>query len=157
MMLSVSRRTDFGLRALRILAREPRVWTAAALAQAAWTAPDEIHRAMGPLVRAGWVVSSSGPSGGYLYARPATPPSLLQVIEAIEGPTVPDACVLQDGKRCGLISGEPLCQLHEGWLRARQVLIEVLQATPALDLTPLAQPALLPDTRRPVGEPRWAR
>jgi DNA-binding IscR family transcriptional regulator len=136
MRLSISVRTDLALRALRLLADEPRVWTATALAQSVGTAPDEIRRAMGAFVRAGWVVSSSGPSGGYLYTRPATQPSLLGVIEAIEGPTVPDACVLHDGKRCGLISGEPLCELHEGWLRARTVLVDVLEATPALPAMP---------------------
>lgn len=134
--LSISVRMDLGLKGLRLLADEQRVWTATALAQSVGTAPDEIRRAMGAFVRAGWVVSSSGPSGGYLYTRPATAPSLLQVIEAIEGPTAPDACVLHEGKRCGVISGEPLCELHEGWLLARSVLVEGLEATPALHATP---------------------
>jgi Rrf2 family protein len=131
--LSISRRTDLGLKALRILAAEPGVWTASALAEAVSTTPGFISQAMAAFVHAGWVYSGSGPSGGYLYARPARPPSLLEVIEAIEGPTAPDACVLHEGKRCGLISGEPLCELHEGWLRAREVLVEVLGATPAID------------------------
>jgi DNA-binding IscR family transcriptional regulator len=135
MMLSVSRRTDLGLKALRILAREPRVWTAAALAAAVPTTPAILNPALAAFVHAGWLVSGSGPSGGYLYRTAATPPSLLEVIESIEGPTVPDACVLQEGKRCGLISGEPVCQLHEGWQRARQVLIQELQVTPAFDTT----------------------
>jgi Rrf2 family protein len=134
--LAISRRTDLGLKALRILASEPRVWTASALAAAVSTTPGFIGQAMGAFVQAGWVYSGSGPSGGYLYANPAEPPSLLQVIEVIEGPMVPDACVLHEGKRCGLIPGEPLCALHEGWLRARDVLVEVLQASPALDAKP---------------------
>ncbi len=133
MRLAISRRTDLGLKALKLLAREQRVWTASALAEAVSTTPGFISQAMAAFVRAGWVYSGSGPSGGYLYARPAVPPSLLAVIEAIEGPTVPDACVLHEGKKCGLISGEPLCELHEGWLRARDVLVEALQATPALE------------------------
>ncbi len=156
MRLSLSVRTDLGLKALRLLADERRVWTATALAQSVGTSPDEIRRGMGAFVGAGWVVSSSGASGGYLYAQPATPPSLLQVIEAVEGPTAPDACVLHEGKRCGLISSEPLCELHEGWLRARAVLVEEHEAAPALHATPLAQPALLRDNGPLVGEARWA-
>jgi DNA-binding IscR family transcriptional regulator len=135
MMLSISRRTDLGLKALRILAHERRVWTGAALAAAVPTTPSILNPALAAFVRAGWVVSGSGPSGGYLYQPAGSPPSLLEVIESIEGPTVPDACVLHEGRRCGLISGEPLCQLHEGWVLARQVLVDVLQATPALDGT----------------------
>jgi DNA-binding IscR family transcriptional regulator len=75
MMLSVSRRTDLGLKALRILAREPRVWTAAALAAAVPTTPAILNPALAAFVRAGWLVSGSGPSGGYLYRTATTPPS----------------------------------------------------------------------------------
>ena len=149
MRLSISRRTDLGLKALRILAAEPRVWTASALADAVATTPGFISQAMAAFVHAGWVYSGSGPSGGYLYARPTRPPSLLEVIEAIEGPTAPDACVLHEGKRCGLISGEPLCELHEGWLRAREVLMAVLQATPALEATPTTPSAALEEGGQP--------
>jgi Rrf2 family protein len=134
MRLAINVRTDLGLKALRILAREPRVWTASALAEKVSTTPLFIKEAMGAFVRAGWVYSGPGPSGGYLYASPSSSPSLLEVIEAIEGPTAPDLCVLREGQRCGLISGRPLCELHEGWVRACEVLVSVLQATPALNL-----------------------
>ncbi len=157
MRLAISRRTDLALKALRFLAGEPRVWTASALAEAVATTPSFINQAMAAFVHAGWVYSSPGPAGGYLYAQPAPPPSLLQVIEAIEGPTPVDACVLREGKRCGLISGEPLCALHEGWLRAREVLLSTLAATSALEEAPATEPATGPafraDVRAPAGQP----
>lgn len=133
MRLAINVKTDLGLKALRILASEPRVWTASALAEKVSTTPMFIKEAMGAFVRAGWVYSGPGPLGGYLYAGPRSSPSLLEVIEAIEGPTAPDRCVLRDGERCGLISGRPLCELHEGWIKACEVLVAVLQATPALN------------------------
>ena len=133
MRLAINVKTDLGLKALRILGGEPRVWTASALAERVSTTPMFIKEAMGAFVRAGWVYSGPGPSGGYLYASPGTSPSLLEVIEAIEGPTAPDRCVLREGQRCGLISGRPLCELHDGWVRACEVLVAVLKATPALN------------------------
>ena len=135
MRLLINIKTDLGLKALRILAGDPRVWTASALADKVSTTPMFIKEAMGAFVRSGWVYSGPGPQGGYLYARPAHSPSLLEVIEAIEGPTAPDRCVLHNGERCGLLSGRPLCELHEGWIKACEVLVKVLDATPALDVT----------------------
>jgi len=133
MRLAIHVKTDLGLRALRVLAAEPRVWTASALAEKVSTTPMFIKEAMGAFVRAGWVYSGPGRSGGYLYAGPTQSPSLLEVIEAIEGPTEPDMCVLREGQRCGLISGRSLCELHDGWIRACEVLVAVLKATPALN------------------------
>lgn len=132
MRLAINVKTDLGLKALRILASDPRVWTANALAEKVSTTPVFIKEAMGTFVKAGWVYSGPGPSGGYLYASPRPSPSLLEVIEAIEGPTAPDNCVLRNGERCGLISGRPLCELHDGWIRACEVLVAVLGATPAI-------------------------
>ena len=46
-------------------------------------------------------------------------------------------CVLREGQRCDLISGRSICELHDGWIRACEVLVAVLRATPALNqLTP---------------------
>ena len=139
MRLAINVKTDLGLKALRVLASERRVWTASALADRVSTTPMFIREAMGAFVKAGWVYSGPGPSGGYLYADVSPAPSLLDVIEAIEGPTAPDRCVLHNGERCGLLSGRPLCELHDGWIRACEVLVAVLAATPAINAPALTQ------------------
>jgi DNA-binding IscR family transcriptional regulator len=151
MRLAIHVKTDLGLKALRVLAAEPRVWTANALAEKVSTTPMFIKEAMGAFVRAGWVYSGPGRSGGYLYASPSPPPSLLDVIESIEGPTEPDMCVLRERERCGLISGRPLCELHDGWIRACEVLVAVLKATPALDQQPALDQPPAPDQLPPLS------
>jgi Rrf2 family protein len=51
-------------------------------------APSEsfLRKSLKPLVSAGVLRSSKGPRGGYCLARPARSITLLEVVEAVEGP-----------------------------------------------------------------------
>ncbi len=119
-----------------MLADEPATWKSEELAASIGTTSGFLSQVLAPLVRAGWVQSAFGPSGGYRYAAPASPPSLLEVIVAIEGPLHEDDCVLHNGTRCAIVSGGPVCALHQGWLRAREALLDVLGSTSALATAP---------------------
>jgi len=46
------------------------------------------------LVHAGIVRAVRGPNGGFTLARPATEISLLEIVEAVEGPFRPSRCLL---------------------------------------------------------------
>jgi Rrf2 family protein len=45
-----------------------------------------LSKALVPLVRAGLLVSLRGPNGGFRLARPASRITLLEVVEAVDGP-----------------------------------------------------------------------
>jgi Rrf2 family protein len=47
---------------------------------------DFLSKALQPLVRAGLLRSEKGPNGGFRLARPASRISLLEVVEAVDGP-----------------------------------------------------------------------
>jgi Rrf2 family protein len=54
------------------------------------------------LKQAGIVTSRKGPGGGYVLARPAEMITLLEVLEAVEGPITELSCTLSGGERnCG--------------------------------------------------------
>ena len=55
-----------------------------------------------PLVSAQILVSVKGPSGGYRLARPACEISMLEVLEAVDGPIRGDAPAGKDEKACPL-------------------------------------------------------
>lgn len=80
---------------------------------------------MAPLVARGWVQSGPGPAGGYLAAIDLGEINVLEVIEAVEGPTDSGQCVLEE--RTCLRSGP--CALHEPWSRARSQLLAELAVT----------------------------
>ncbi len=97
------------------------------LARALDSTPGFVTQALKPLVKAGWVQSIPGPTGGYLLTAAADGLSALDVIEAVDGPTFTGDCVVED-RPCRVID---VCVLHEAWLAARGVLTRTLASTPA--------------------------
>src|SRR4051812_11261961 len=115
MRLEITRRSDLATRALSELARLGRRTKSVELAELIGTTPGFLSQAMTPLASKGWVRSEPGPSGGYLLTTDLDDVSVLDVIEAIEGPSDAGRCVLED-RPCA--NGGP-CALHQPWQRAR--------------------------------------
>jgi Rrf2 family protein len=90
-----------------------------------------LPQVMSPLVKAGWVVSKRGPTGGYLLVADPGEISTLDLIEAVEGSTNTTTCVLR-GVPCGT---PPHCALHEPWKAARTALLDELESVPVLTIT----------------------
>ncbi|MEZ5254103.1 MAG: Rrf2 family transcriptional regulator [Microthrixaceae bacterium] len=136
MRLEITRRSDLATRALIELAHRGERTKAGDLAAAVGTTPGFLSQAMTPLVAKGWARSEPGPSGGYQLVADLSSISVLDVIEAIEGPSDGGRCVLQD-RPCGE-SGT--CALHFPWTRARTQLLEELSAASLDSLDTLANP-----------------
>lgn len=77
------------------------------------------------LVRAGLASSRAGRSGGYRLIRSPEEVSLLEVIEAGEGPLRSERCALGEGP----CRWENVCPLHETWGTATGALRETLAKT----------------------------
>ena len=77
------------------------------------------------LVRAGLATSRAGRDGGYLLSRPPEAISVLEVVEAGEGPLRPERCALGDGP----CRWDRVCPLHETWEAATDVMRKVLAET----------------------------
>ena len=77
------------------------------------------------LVRAGLARSRAGRDGGYVLSLAPDSISLLDVIEAGEGPLRPSRCALGDGP----CRWEDVCPLHETWSAATEAMRQVLAAT----------------------------
>ena len=75
------------------------------------------------LARAGLVVSHRGNTGGFELPQPIRSVSLLEVVEAIEGPVRLNLCLTSD-KAC---SRQKWCPAHGVWAEAQQAVAEVLQ------------------------------
>ncbi len=124
MRLDLHRRTDVALRAMQELCvREERV-AGPDLADALQTTKQYLPQIMTPLVKAKWVTSTPGPHGGYQLLVDLEDVSLLQLIEAMEGPTQNNICVLS-GETC---PQEEPCALHGAWQHARAALERELGA-----------------------------
>jgi len=99
------------------------------LAAALDASPAFMPQVIGPLVKAGWVRSEPGPTGGYVLDGAASSISVLDVVEAVDGPTDSGRCVVAD-RPCGR---SPECALHGAWARARGELMASLRNIAACD------------------------
>jgi Rrf2 family protein len=77
------------------------------------------------LVRAGVASSRAGRNGGYWLARAPGDISVLEVVEAAEGPLHAERCALGEGP----CRWEAVCPLHETWSTATAALRQVLATT----------------------------
>lgn len=132
--LEVTRRADLALQALAEIGRTPGRIKGRRLAELCGTTPSFLTQAVAPLVKAGWVRSDPGPTGGYRLDVDLRQVSVLQVIEAVEGTTDTGRCVVAD-RPCD--PAQP-CGLHVAWQRARAELEHTLATTSLDQLTPEA-------------------
>lgn len=140
MRLEATRRSDLAVRALTALGgMEGRV-KAPELAELLNTTPAFITQVVGQLVKAGWVRSDPGPSGGYSLSTDLSTLTVLGVVEAVDGEIDNGRCVVE-ARACGATSP---CVMHLAWSRARAELVNTLGAmplseVPAIDTTDAEQ------------------
>jgi Rrf2 family protein len=116
------------VRALRALADADRI-KGSALAELIGTTPGFVSQVVNPLVKAGWIRSNPGPTGGYSLIVDLSDVSVLAVIEAVEGATETGQCVLADGP----CNDSGSCAMHVPWQRARDGLLRELAAVSVAD------------------------
>lgn len=125
MKLVPTRRTDYGLRALIHLANTGQALAKAGEIGAAMDIPTGfLHQVLQELQRSRIVTSRSGPHGGYALARSAESITILQVVEALEGPFDTGECALRGGP----CHWDEVCALHWVWSSARAALADRLGA-----------------------------
>ena len=88
-------------------------------------APKYLDHILSSLRKAGLLKNIRGRGGGYVLARPAAKITLLQIIEAVEGPLSPVEC-LKSPSSC---IRSAVCPARPVWMRLKQAMIEVLEAT----------------------------
>ncbi len=84
-----------------------------------------VSQILGDLVQAGIATSFFGANGGYRLTRSPGEITLLEIVEAGEGPLEPDTCVLGD-EPC---HWESVCPVHETWASATGALRAELSGT----------------------------
>lgn len=132
MKVALGRKGDYSVRAVVDIARH---WeTGRRKARQIATAMDIPERYLGQiladLVRAGLLDAVAGPDGGYSLKRSPGEISLLEVVEAAEGPVYLDECVLAGGP----CDWGDVCPIHEAWSRAQQALSDILSGASLADI-----------------------
>lgn len=95
--------------------------------------PKYLPQVLGDLIRAGLVESVAGPDGGYSLARAPGDISLLEVVEAAEGPVRNTKCFMRGGP----CHWDDACSLHAAWAEAQEKMAAQLARTSFAELARL--------------------
>lgn len=132
-VLRISRKIDYGLRAVVFLASlDPgTIVPFREIAREMMIPEDFLAKILKTLVDQNLVKSSRGPHGGYSLARSANEVSFLEVIEAVEGPVAINVCLDNDDP----CARNRACTMAGVWRRGQEKMLEVYRETRISQLT----------------------
>ncbi|KAF1711171.1 SUF system Fe-S cluster assembly regulator [Pseudoxanthomonas kalamensis DSM 18571] len=124
-MLRVTKLTDYATVILTVLAARPgAVLSAVDLAEQAGLETPTVSKVLKPLAQANLVEGFRGVHGGYRLARPAEAITLVDIVEAMEGPLAMTECSL-DHSECGI---SHQCGVRANWRRINDVVADALRS-----------------------------
>jgi Rrf2 family protein len=123
-MFRLSKRADYGLIALKHLAIHGEAACSAPEIARTYNIPAELMaKVLQKLVRKGLLESHAGPNGGYALARKPEDISIIEVLEALEGPLQLTPCEADDCEQ------QDLCSIRDPLRRVKQRVVSVLVDT----------------------------
>jgi Rrf2 family protein len=133
MRLTLTRRAAHGIALMKTLAKMPAgsKMTAAELAELSGVPRGFVPAIVATLHRAGLVRCLPGRSGGCYLARAPEEVSVLEVVNALDGPLIETHCVLE-GRLCMETEN---CEVHDYWQRAHDAMRNSLEKCSLKELT----------------------
>lgn len=136
--------TDFGLRALMILAGQPqRPFTTGEIAACLRVSRHHMVKIVRALARAGFIRTRRGKGGGFMLARDAGEISLGAVARRLESGSALVECFRADGGDCRPVRG---CGLRRHLGRAQEAFFAVLDSVPLSDIAYVLDDPRAPET-----------
>ncbi|HEX9779529.1 MAG TPA: Rrf2 family transcriptional regulator [Geopsychrobacteraceae bacterium] len=121
----ITRATEYAIRTIIYLAKHPKgeIVLKKDICRTQDVTPAFLTKILQPLIKAGIVSSQRGVGGGFLLNKGAEAITLLDILEAEEGPLSLNHCLTEKG----LCQREVLCSAHRVWSEAQQSMVDVLQ------------------------------
>jgi len=122
--MQITRASDYAVRVMIHLAALPPTFTVrqSELSKATEVSGHFLSKVLQQLVRAHLIRSQRGSGGGYALAVPAASVSLLDVVEAMEGPLRLNQCIGEDPS----CERRSWCPAHQVWAAAQAAIVNVL-------------------------------
>lgn len=125
--MKISRTTDYAVRAvLHLAASAPsaRV-TAGQIARDQAIPPTYVPKVLQALARAGIVAGTAGRGGGVRLCRTPESLTVLEIVQAMEGPVTLNRCLVRPGE----CPRDTSCRVHHMWAEAQADLLKTLSGT----------------------------
>jgi Rrf2 family protein len=135
--MQITRAADYAVRVMIHLANLPPASTVRQheLTKATDVPGHFLSKVLQQLVRSRLIRSQRGAGGGYVLAVAAERVSLLDVLEAVEGPMRLNQCI-EEGPSC---ARKPWCPAHEIWAEAQAAVTNVLGGSSMANLAARAR------------------
>ncbi len=149
--MQLTRAADYAIRVMIHLAGMPQGARAsrADLAEVAECPEQFLSKVLQSLTRSGLVISHRGNTGGFELPRVHRTASLLQVVEAIEGPIRLNIC-LESERGC---QRQDHCASFPIWAEAQQAMVNVLKSANIGDLAAKMSPPC--ENGALADSPKW--
>ena len=124
-MFQISRRVDYAVRIMIELGMQsPGAFLSARRVSARTAVPKAfLHKITADLVRANLIHTQTGPSGGLALQRDVKEITLLDIVEAIEGPVCLNVCLIRP-QEC---NRDRFCPGHEVWGHLQLMIVDELR------------------------------
>lgn len=111
-MLRVSKLADYGVMIVVRMAKEPmRLYSATELVELTRLNLPTVRKILKLLSVNGVLKAKRGVEGGYVLSKAINSISMVEIIEAIDGPIAFTECCVDDAHKCLTIN----CQMHSHW------------------------------------------
>lgn len=121
-MLRISKLSDYAVVLLGYLAQSDVLMSSNDLSHKASLGKETTSKILKRLQNHEIVASKKGSNGGYYITRLPEDIKLLEIIEAMEGPLMVTACVVDDGCK-----SSSHCLMHGKWQRVNRIIVESLE------------------------------
>lgn len=125
-MMELTRKGEYAIRGIIYLAQQQpgRMALISEIAEATEVPTTFLAKIFQSFAKLGLVNSYRGTGGGFTLARPASHITLREVVEAVEGPIVPNRCLIE-GTLCD--RGKK-CNVHPIWRMVQTQVVQVLES-----------------------------
>lgn len=130
--MELTRKGDYAIRGIIYLASQPpnKISLLSEIASEVDVPQTFLAKIFQQFSKTGIVKSFRGTGGGFLLAGPPESITLLQVVEAVEGPILPNRCVLKKGE----CERDVSCTVHPVWHQVQQQVRDILANITLKDL-----------------------
>lgn len=131
-MMELTRKGEYAIRGIVYLASRPpeQVCLLSDIAAAVDVPPTFLAKIFQQFSKIGLVKSYRGTGGGFILGRTADKITLLEVVEAVEGPIIPNRCVT-GGSECDRSN---TCNVHPVWISVQRQVRDILAAVSLKEL-----------------------
>lgn len=131
-MMELTRKGEYAIRGIVFLATQPadQICLLSDIASAVDVPQTFLAKIFQQFSKIGLVRSYRGTGGGFILGRPPEKITLLEVVEAVEGPIIPNRCVIGEGA-CNRTS---TCNVHPVWISVQGQVRDILEKVTLKDL-----------------------